>query len=419
MNIFDIINIPLGYLMKLCYTLVNNYAIALFLFALIIKVVLFPLGIKQQKNSVKQAMLRPKEMAIRKKYAGRDDQATRMKMNEELQQFYQSENYNPAGGCLPLLVEMPIIFALYNVITSPLKYLMNWSEDVIAAVSARITELELTAVNHIDMIKVIKADFASFADVVPEGFTVDMFPNFNVFGDFLDLSMVPSFTEPSWLLIIPLLTFLASFGSMKLTRRFTYQPQTDEQTAMSMKIMDFTMPLFSVWIAFTVPATIGLYWVYQNILSAGRQMILYKLYPVPKFTEEDYKRAEMEMKGKMTKAEKRKAKVRSLHNIDADDEAAVTESKTAEESTEAVEKKNALETGVLKDDNAKPKQEVKNGEKKKVRSLHNIDREIPDTPENTLMLDENGKRIRSEAKKEESKEENSEGSDNSGNPDNR
>jgi len=394
MNLFDIINVPLGYLMKLCYSLVSNYAIALFLFALIIKIVLFPLGIKQQKNSVRQAELRPKEKAIRNRYAGRTDKATQMKMNEEIQQLYQAENFNPAGGCLPMLVELPIIFALYNVITSPLKYLLNWSDDIITAVSARISELELTTssnISHIEMINHIKADFAAFADVVPEGFTVDMFPNFNVFGNFLDLSQVPSFTEPSWLLVIPALTFIASFGSMKLTRHFTYQPQTDEQTALSMKIMDLTMPLFSVWIAFSVPATIGLYWVYQNILSAGRQMILYKLYPVPQFTEEDYKKAEMEMNGKMSKSQKKKLKARSLHNIDADDE---TEDKAEEASAENAETKSALAPAKLKDENAKPKSEA-NKEKKKVRSLHNIDKEIPDTPENTLMLDENGKRIRS------------------------
>jgi len=400
-NIFDIINIPLGYIIKLCYTLVPNYAVALFLFALIIKIILFPLGIKQQKNSIRQAELRPKEMAIRNRYAGRTDKATQMKMNEELQAFYQAENYNPAGGCLPLLIEMPIIFALYNVINSPLKYLLNWSAEVIDAVSAKITELELTAVNQIDMINIMKADFASFADIVPEGFTIADFPNFHIFGNFIDLSATPSFTEPSWLLLIPLCTFIASFFSMKLTRKFTYQPpqtgQADAQTAMSMKIMDFTMPLFSVWISFSVPSIIGLYWIYQNILSFVRQFVLYKLYPIPTFTEEDYKRAEQEMNGKLSKAQKKKQKVRSLHNIDADDVIEDESKPVSTESQKNAENTSAIAPAPLKDDeNAKPKTVKKDGEQKKVRSLHNIDLEIPDTPENTLMLDENGKRIRAE-----------------------
>ena len=66
-SIWDIINIPLGWIIKISYSLTHNYAVALFLFALILQIILFPLGIKQQKNSVKQASLRPKEMAIRKK----------------------------------------------------------------------------------------------------------------------------------------------------------------------------------------------------------------------------------------------------------------------------------------------------------------------------------------------------------------
>ncbi len=386
MNIFDIINVPLGYLLKLCYAIVPNYAIALLFFAIIIKIVLFPLGIKQQKNSVKQATLRPREMAIRNKYAGRTDRATQMKMNEEIQAFYQSENYNPAGGCLPMLIELPIVFALYNVVTNPLKYILGWSEEIITAITTRITEMEMSVKSTIELVSVLKNDFASFSDLVPEGFTVADLPNFNVFGGFLDLSATPEIGVWSWILLIPVLTFVASFCSMKLTRHFTYQPTTDEQTALSMKIMDFTMPLMSVWIAFSVPAIVGLYWIYQNILSAGRQFVLYKMYPIPKFTEEDYKKAELEMTGKMSKAEKRKQKARSLHNIDADD------ASTEAAATAALPEKTLDENAPpIKDEKLKPKAAV---EKKKPKSLHNIDKEIPDTPENTLMLDENGKRIK-------------------------
>ncbi len=98
-SIWDIINIPLGWIIKISYSLTHNYAVALFLFALILQIILFPLGIKQQKNSVKQASLRPKEMAIRKKYAGRTDKPTQQKLNQEIMELYQRENLNPVGGC--------------------------------------------------------------------------------------------------------------------------------------------------------------------------------------------------------------------------------------------------------------------------------------------------------------------------------
>ena len=122
-SIWDIINIPLGWIIKISYSLTHNYAVALFLFALILQIILFPLGIKQQKNSVKQASLRPKEMAIRKKYAGRTDKPTQQKLNQEIMELYQRENFNPMAECLPLLIQLPILFSLYNVEVRPLKYI--------------------------------------------------------------------------------------------------------------------------------------------------------------------------------------------------------------------------------------------------------------------------------------------------------
>ena len=85
----DFIAIPFGYVIEFFYNITQNYTLALLLFALVVKVVLFPFGIKQQKNQVKQARLRPMEMAIRKKYAGRNDKPTQMKMNEEIQKKAQ------------------------------------------------------------------------------------------------------------------------------------------------------------------------------------------------------------------------------------------------------------------------------------------------------------------------------------------
>ena len=89
--------------------LTGSYVLALFFFAIIVELVMLPFGIRQQKNSIKQAKLRPKEMAIRKKYAGRNDQPTQQKMSQEIQELYQREGFNPMGGCLPLLIQFPIM----------------------------------------------------------------------------------------------------------------------------------------------------------------------------------------------------------------------------------------------------------------------------------------------------------------------
>lgn len=331
-SILDIINIPFGYVLRFCYNFTHSYAIALLIFAVLVKVVLLPLGIKQQKNQVKQASLRPREMAIRNKYAGRTDKITQQKMQEEVMDLYKQENFNPMGGCLPMLIEFPIIIILYNIIQAPLKYISMLGADVITAISERCAELGSSAVTQIQMINFMASDLSRFSDILPEG---TVLPNFNIFGGLIDLSDTPSISNVSWLLAIPVLTFVAAFLSMKISRKFMYQAPTsggsaDNNTAMSMKIMDITMPLFSVWITFTVPAVIGVYWIYQNILSALRQFVLYKMYPYPKFTEEDYKAAERQANGKVSKNKAAKQKVRSLHRIDEEDSEPAEEEKPAE-----------------------------------------------------------------------------------------
>ena len=103
----------------------NNYIIGICVFAIFIELVMLPLAIRQQKNSIKQAKLRPKEMAIRNKYKGRNDQATQQKVTQEIQELYQRENFSPYSGCLPLLLQFPILIALYRIVVDPLKYFLG------------------------------------------------------------------------------------------------------------------------------------------------------------------------------------------------------------------------------------------------------------------------------------------------------
>lgn len=328
MSIIQYILWPFGQLMRLFYEWTGSYAIALLLFAVVIKIVLLPFGIKQQKNAIKQAKLRPKEMAIRKKYAGRDDKPTQNKMQQEIMELYQKEGFNPMGGCLPLLLQMPIIVILYRIVYMPLTYICQWSAERISALQATAEAAGLlgeggkwTAQAEIQLLSMIKSNPASF-----DAEAVQSLPQLHLFGiEALDLSALPSLTNLSWLVAIPVLVFLTTFLSMKLTRRFTYQSpdQAAQQNTLSMKIMDFAMPLFSLWISFSLPAALGLYWIYQSILSFGQQYLLYKLMPMPQFTEEDYRRAEKEMgvKGKGAKkaADAIPGAVRSLHHIDDED----------------------------------------------------------------------------------------------------
>ncbi len=284
--------------------------IALIIFAFVIKLILFPLGMKQQKNSVKQAALRPKEMAIRKKYAGRTDKVTQQKLNEEIMALYQSENFNPMAGCLPMLIQLPVLFALYGAIINPIKHIMKIPKEYIKGFEEVAKESGKAVVNQIELInRIIKnpdmfaEQFANFAAEHPEladVFTADKVENLYNQFDFLGINLLE---KPGWswpMILIPIFTFIFAFASTKIIRKFTYQPTTAEG-APNMALMDWTMPLMSVWISFSISGAIGIYWMIQNILGAVQQIILAKMYPIKPITEEEIKQAQLEAKGKGTR----------------------------------------------------------------------------------------------------------------------
>ena len=301
----DIIRVPIGYIIDLCYKLIPNYAVALLLFALVMKILLFPFGIKQQKNTVRQAKLRPKEQAIRNRYAGRTDKVTQQKMQQDIMKLYQEEKFNPASGCLPMIIQLVIVFALYAVVINPLRYVCHIPSDNINNIGVHIAELynagELdvegisdntvklienmadsigedgstdkvkNSISGIEIVNILKKNGVEKfhgEDMLDTEFTNKDLPDFTIFGGSFDLSKTPSFSNFDWLMLIPLLTFVFTFASMKLTKKLTYQPvQQTGDAAISMKMMDYMMPLMSTFFTFTVPAVVAVYWIYQNIFA--------------------------------------------------------------------------------------------------------------------------------------------------------
>lgn len=341
----------------------NNYILSLLYFGIVIELLMLPFGIQQQKNSIKQAKLRPKEMAIRKHYAGRNDQQTMQKVNQEIQELYQKENYNPMSGCLPLLLQLPIVFALYYVVIDPIFYVLGQAKTFSTAISQYFTTsvaaggfggslnsqrgtievLSKLGEQGIDAFESLKTFsyfsnaeecFAALEQVVADGI-----PSFSIGA--WNFGLTPSilfqgggnFATYWWLILVPVLTFVVYFGSMKLNRKLTYQPTTgenDKAMGCSNNIMDIMMPAMSVYIAFIVPAAVGVYWMFKSVLGTLKQFILKKAMPFPVFTDEDYKAAEKEMYGKTSKQKSKPsgngsgsgasgAKVRSLHHIDDDE----------------------------------------------------------------------------------------------------
>lgn len=327
----------------------GNYVLGICIFAILIEILMLPFGIKQQKNSIKQASLRPKEMAIKNKYKGRNDQPTVQKMQAEIQELYQRENFSPFNGCLPLLVQMPIIIALYNIVVDPLQYVLGQgaavSQALIAFASASPAAgglgLNIAAngtvglLSQLNGVENVVASFGKFDYfVLGEGVEASLsgalsyIPNFNI-GP-INFGAIPDF-GPNWiLLIVPILTFVTYFASSKLTRKLMYQPASNDgmdarQMACSNTMMDITMPAMSTFFTLAVPAVIGVYWAFRSWIGLLKSFILSKAMPLPTFTEEDYKAAAKEMAGKSAKRKtdsgsKNGGTVkRSLHYIDDED----------------------------------------------------------------------------------------------------
>ena len=336
----EFINIPFAYIMRLFDSFTQSYALSLLLFAILIKVIFIPLGIKQQKNQIKMASLRPKEAVIKKKYAGRTDRATQQKMQQELMELQQKENASPLSGCLPLLIQMVFIIILYQIIRNPLTYICQMSSSEIAALAQQYGMD--AASKSFDQLALIGKLLPDKAALLATYAGLKDLPNFNFFG--LNLAVTPMDVWNHYLQgeelailggipvikdlivysITPLICFLSQVLTMKLTRKFTYQSQAmqTEQGAngCSTQMMDWSMPLLSLFFCLQFSTAIGFYWIYQNILSFAQTVILAKTMPIPVLTEEDYKRAEKEMKAKGYDTKRADLpRVRSLHHIDDED----------------------------------------------------------------------------------------------------
>ncbi len=349
-HFFDIFAIPFGYVMQgfnwLCQ---GHYALSLLLFALVVKLLTLPLAIKQQKTQIKGAKLRPKMMLIEKKYAGRTDRATLQKKQQEIMEMQRKEGYSPLSGCLPLLIQLPVLFGLYRVIRMPLKYVCNLTDELVVKLcngvelldkNGAVTVFEKLGKTESSQIKVIDALRAGgdkFKELLTSvGLTLEQLPEFDLFGK-INLAYNPGFKLEDlggdkinyWLLAIPVLCAGFAYLSAWLTRKLNdngMNAAASGDQKISMMIMNLTMPLMSGWIAFITPGAIGLYWVYTSILGIIQTLLLAKFMPMPKYTEEEIKEMQKAMKDRRAARSivgtsvDENGKPKSLHYSDDDDQ---------------------------------------------------------------------------------------------------
>lgn len=299
---------PLGYIIQFAYNIVQNYGWSIIIFTIVVKLLLLPLQIKSQKGMKKQQKVQPIIAELQKKYANDKE-----KLQTEMMKVYKENNVSMTGGCLPLLIQMPIIFALYQVIQKPLSYLLNVdfkAAEVIDRISDVVQKMAADpAVAHaVEAIKNLAPEqlaenvrkmhqiqFLTWTRYLEEtvgGFS-DWVLNFNFFG--LDLSKNPSaafsailggdFSNISviCLLLIPAIAVLSTWLSMRQTQKMSGNKQkeaasntgdaADTMNSMN-KSMNVVMPIMTGVFTITLPSAIGLYWIASNFMQMVTQKIL-------------------------------------------------------------------------------------------------------------------------------------------------
>lgn len=302
MNLFSlVITKPLGFLIDLIYNLVDNYGIAIIIFTLIIKTVLIPLTFKSQKSMKKQQKLQPVLAELQKKYAN-DTQ----KLQTEMMKLYRDNDVSMMGGCLPMLIQMPILIGLYQVIQKPLTFLVG--------VDFKTEE----ALNKVAQIKQYMIDnFPNLIDSTTMKYTAEQLTktaqislsrwsemvfgpddpwvlNFDFFG--MDLSNIPkvafgqlfagNFSDPGTLslIIIPVVAVLTTWISMKYSqsqikkKEDKDKPKEDNPAEQMSKQMALMAPIMTGFFTITLPSGLGLYWIISNIVQMAQQFFLNKYF---------------------------------------------------------------------------------------------------------------------------------------------
>lgn len=279
---------------------VTNIGLSIILFTAIVKLIMFPLTIKQQKFSKISSIMQPELQAIQKKYKGKSDQESMLRMNEETKAVYAKYGTSPTGGCLQLLIQLPIIYALFRVINNIPAYVGSVKEVFLNIVTPlmeqdgfleKIAEFaskhgmvnaDFTQSNYvIDLLYrftgaewlQLEETFPSLATTISENSA--RIAQMNTFLG-LDLASAPGFAlTPA--LIIPILAGLTQWYSAKIMQ--TNQPddanssQGEENTmAQSMKMMTTTMPLISAFFCISMPCALGVYWIATSVFQIIQQI---------------------------------------------------------------------------------------------------------------------------------------------------
>ncbi len=275
MNILYIFGWPLGYVMQVIYNLIPNYGWDIIIFTIVIALIRLPLTISQQKNTVRMSAFQPMILDIQKRYKDKPE-----KQQEEMERLQKEYGYSPTSGCLPMLINMLIMFGVIEVVYRPLQRIFHISADVLTTAGEALTALGIeftTVTRDTNIIAQVVAGESSVMSAFTETQLADIIEfskHMEFFG--IDLTRVPQYSlaaDNLPLLIFPILAIITAFISTQISMKSSGQEMQG-----SMKITMYMMPLMYVFFCFTVPTAFSLYYVVSNIIMTAQSAILRKVY---------------------------------------------------------------------------------------------------------------------------------------------
>ena len=316
----NLLGVPLGAVMRFCYGLIANYGLTIILFTFITKIILFPLTIMVQKNSIKMIKLQPELNMISAQYADNPD-----KVSEEQLKLYKRENYKPLAGLIPMLIQIPLVLGVMQVIYNPLSHLLRLPETAIQALTMHTMEIlglsEAGNSIQVSAISLIQNPLytESFSNLQVSG--VDMpavlqtIRNFDMNFCGINLSALPSLSNWDTLLLVPLIAGASSALLCVCQNRVNVLQR--EQSFWGKWGMTIFLVLFSLYFGFIVPAGVGIYWAASNLFAIAAMYAVNWMYKPKDYIDYDAlekskialaESREMAKKLKLTKEEKLQAK---------------------------------------------------------------------------------------------------------------
>ncbi|MCL2828683.1 MAG: YidC/Oxa1 family membrane protein insertase [Oscillospiraceae bacterium] len=275
-DLIAIVAAPFAFILRTLSQFLDSYGWALIILALLISLIRLPFEMKGKRGTIMQSLLGPRMKEIQEKHKGNPQ-----KVNQEMQKLYQEENFKPFSGCVWQIFPMVILLILFQIIREPLTHLMGLSPEQIELLRTTLEGLPTQynihlhggAFEQVTIAGYIREFFGRLHAVVPEIYNLNM----NLWG-VIDLGRIPNWQFWTWedpglqdvaLFMLPVLSAGLLFAQQKVMMALNFMPQggQNQQMAQMMKTMTFMMPLASLFIGFTFPAAMSIYWISTSLFS--------------------------------------------------------------------------------------------------------------------------------------------------------